>query len=108
MQIARHEYNLQGWVLGWDLAFAATVTYCVVQILQLYGLLTYPLDERLIYGTSLCIVIPFLLEILALHYITPSRKRFWSHAGANLFHFICSVRYGELCCSTGNRDTYDS
>ena len=61
-------------------AFTATVAYCIVQILQLYGLLTYPTDERLIYGTSLCIVIPFVLEILALHYITPGKKKFWSHA----------------------------
>ena len=61
------------------LAFAATVAYCFVQILQLCGLITYPADERLIYGTSLCIVIPFLLEILALHHITPQGKRFWSH-----------------------------
>ena len=61
-------------------AFAATVAYIIVQILQLYGLLTYPTDERLIYGTSLCIVIPFVLEILALHYITPVTKKFWSHA----------------------------
>jgi hypothetical protein len=60
-------------------AFAATIAFCVVQILQLYGVLAYPVDERLIYGTSLCIVIPFLLEILALHYIIPARKRFWTH-----------------------------
>lgn len=61
-------------------AFTSTVAYCIVQLLQLYGALTYPADERLIYGTSLCIVIPFVLEILALHYITPENKRFWSHA----------------------------
>jgi hypothetical protein len=61
-------------------AFSATTAYCVVQILQLYGVFTYPLDERLIYGTSLCIVIPFVLEILALHHTTPPAKRFWSHA----------------------------
>lgn len=61
-------------------AFAATLAYCVVQLLQLYGVLTYPTDERLIYGTSLCIVIPFVLEILAFHHTTPNEKRFWSHA----------------------------
>jgi len=48
---------------------------------------TYPTDERLIYGTSLCIVIPFLLEILALHYITPDGKKFWSH-GALTFTIL--------------------
>src|SRR5690349_12543353 len=61
-------------------AFTATVAYCIVQLLQLYDLLPYPTDERLIYGTSLCIVIPFVLEILALHYITPDHKKFWTHA----------------------------
>jgi hypothetical protein len=62
------------------LAFTATVAYCIVQLLQLYGILTYPMDEKLIYGTSLCIVIPFILEMLALHYTTPFEKKFWSHA----------------------------
>jgi hypothetical protein len=61
------------------LAFSATVSYCAVQLLQLYGGLSYPTDEILIYGTSLCIVIPFLLQILALHYTTPESKKFWSH-----------------------------
>ncbi|HEY0676720.1 MAG TPA: hypothetical protein VGD17_00490, partial [Chitinophagaceae bacterium] len=61
-------------------AFIAAVSYCIVQILQMYGFLTFPTDERLIYGTSLCIVIPFVLAMLALHYITPEKKRFWSHA----------------------------
>ena len=61
-------------------AFVATFAYCIVQILQMYSVLTYPYDERLIYGTSLCIVIPFVLEMLALHYITSDEKKFWSHA----------------------------
>jgi hypothetical protein len=62
------------------IAFTATIAYCVVQLLQLYDVITYPADERFIYGTSLCIVIPFVLEILALHYSTPGLKKFWSHA----------------------------
>jgi heme/copper-type cytochrome/quinol oxidase subunit 4 len=62
------------------IAFTATVAYCVVQLLQLYDVITYPTDERLIYGTSLCIVIPFVIEILALHYTTPESKKFWTHA----------------------------
>ena len=45
-------------------AFTATVAYCIVQLLQLYDVVTYPADERLIYGTSLCIVVPFVLEIV--------------------------------------------
>ena len=61
-------------------AFVATICYGIVQLLQMYSVLSYPYDERLIYGTSLCIVIPFVLEMLALHYITPDEKKFWSHA----------------------------
>lgn len=60
-------------------AFIAVLSYCIVQVLQLYDVLIYPADERWIYGTSLCIVIPFLTEVLAFHYTTPEHKRFWSH-----------------------------
>lgn len=77
-------------------AFTATVAYCIVQILQLYGVFTFPTDERLIYGTSLCIVIPFVLEILALHYITPEKKKFWSHAAlifATLYAVFVTANY---------------
>ena len=61
-------------------AFFFTISYCIVQILQVTGVLHFPLDGILIYGTSLCIVIPFVLEILAFFYITPKEKKFWSHA----------------------------
>lgn len=71
-------------------AFSATTGYCLVQLLQLYGVFPSPLDEQLIYGTSLCIVLPFLVEILALHYSTPAPKRFWSHA-ALLFSVLYAV-----------------
>lgn len=62
-------------------AFTATVAYDLVQILQVVGVLHFPVDEILIFGTSLCIVVPFVLETLALHYSTPADKRFWTHAG---------------------------
>jgi hypothetical protein len=71
-------------------AFMATVAYCIVQLLQLYGIFSYPTDERLIYGTSLCIVVPFLLQMLALHYNTPNEKKYWSHA-ALLFTILYAV-----------------
>jgi hypothetical protein len=61
-------------------AFTSAVAYDVVQVLQLVGVLRFPLDEILIYGTSLCIVVPLLLEILALHYLTTLDKQFWTHA----------------------------
>ncbi|MHA4847346.1 hypothetical protein ACX0G7_24490 [Flavitalea antarctica] len=62
------------------IAFSTTVAYVIIQLLQLTGVLKYPWDEVLIYGSSLCIVIPFVLEMLALHYITSGEKKFWSHA----------------------------
>ena len=62
------------------IAFLSTAAFGIVQMLQVFGLLSYPWDEILIYGFSFCIVIPFLIEILALHYITPVEKKFWSHA----------------------------
>ena len=61
-------------------AFGATISFVIVQLLQLARVFRSPLDEILIYATSLCIVIPFVLEILALHYVTPVEKKFWSHA----------------------------
>jgi hypothetical protein len=71
-------------------AFAASVAYVVVQLAQVAGLLRFPLDEILIYGTSLCIVFPFILEMLSLHYLTQNEKRFWTHA-ALIFTIIYAV-----------------
>ena len=71
-------------------AFISTVAFVVVQLLQLLHILTYPADAILIYGTSLCIVIPFILEMLALHYVTPPNRRIWSHA-ALLFSLMYAV-----------------
>lgn len=61
-------------------AVAATIAYDVVQILQLVGALRFPFDEILIYGTSLCIVMPFVLEMLAFHHLTDKDRQFWTHA----------------------------
>lgn len=72
------------------IAFFATVAFVIVQLLQLIRVFTFPMDEVLIYGTSLCIVIPFVLAILALHYTTPDEKKFWSH-GALIFAVLYAV-----------------
>lgn len=71
-------------------AFTATVGYDVAQIFQVIGVLHFPLDEILIFGASLCIVVPFVLQTLALHYLTPVDRRFWTHA-ALLFTTIYAV-----------------
>src|SRR5687768_3560567 len=70
------------------LAFISTSAFVIIQLLQLLHWISYPWDEILIYGSSLCIVIPFMLEILALHYIVPAEKQFWTHAA-----LICSIIY---------------
>jgi hypothetical protein len=77
-------------------AFMATVAYDVVQVLQVVGVLRFPLDEILIFGTSLCIIVPFVLEILALHYTTARERRFWTHAGlvfATMYAVFGAVNY---------------
>lgn len=72
------------------IAFVAIVAFNVAQLLQLLGVVTYPADQILIFGFSLCIVIPFVLAMLALHYIAPADKKFWSHA-ALLFTVMYAV-----------------
>jgi hypothetical protein len=72
------------------IAFAATAAYVIVQLLQVAGVFSFPVDEILIYGTSLCIVIPFILEMLALHYVAPADIKIWSHA-ALIFTIIYAV-----------------
>ena len=71
-------------------ASAAALAYDVVQILQVAGAVRFPADEILIYGTSLCIVVPFVLEMLAFHYLTRPELRFWSHA-ALIFTVVYAV-----------------
>lgn len=66
------------------------MAFVIVQLLQLARVFSSPIDETLIYATSLCIVIPFILEILALHYVTPDEKKFWSHA-ALIFAILYAV-----------------
>jgi hypothetical protein len=66
------------------------VAFVFVQILQVVGMLRFPADEILIYGTSLCIVFPFILEMLALHHLTAADKQFWTHASL-IFTIIYAV-----------------
>jgi hypothetical protein len=61
-------------------AFVAVVGYDVFQILQIIGMIGNSWDEILIYGSSLFIAIPFMLALLALHYLTPDTRKYWSHA----------------------------
>ncbi len=71
-------------------AFVSNAAFVLVQSLQLLRILRYPYDEILIYGCSLCIVIPFVLEMLALHHAAPDDRKYWSHA-ALLFTLFYAV-----------------
>ena len=65
------------------LAFAANAGFVLVQTLQLLKVLKYPFDEIFIYGFSLCIVIPFLLEMIAFYHITPEEKKYCKTNGSS-------------------------
>ena len=71
-------------------AATSTIAFTVVQILQVARLLRFPADEILIYSTSLGIVVPFMLEMLAVHHLTAADKKFWTHASL-LFTMIYAV-----------------
>ncbi len=58
----------------------ATAAFTIFQTLQLLRVFPYPYDEISIYGSSLCIAVPFILEMLALYYVAPAGKKYWSHA----------------------------
>lgn len=77
-------------------AFVGAAGYSVVQILQIVGLLGYPLDEILIFGTSLLIPTPFMLALLAVHHMTPIEKRFWTNAAllfAVMYNTFVTINY---------------
>jgi hypothetical protein len=71
-------------------ASASTLAYDIVQLLQVAGMVRFPLDQILVYGTSSCIVVPFVLEMLALHYLTAPARQFWTHASL-VFTIIYAV-----------------
>lgn len=91
------ERSIQKWGFFSGLAaFCASVGFVIAQAMQLTGALTFPLDEVLIYGFSLAIVIPFLLEMLAFHHLTTGDKKFWSQAAliaAILYAAFVMVNY---------------
>ena len=86
------EYNIGFWA-GFFAAFSASA-FVIVQILQMVGIIQFPLDEMLIYVTSLCIVIPFVLAMLALYYVTAVNKKIYAHAA-----LIFSIMYAVFVTS---------
>jgi hypothetical protein len=74
------------WLGFWAamVSFAAASGYSVAQIMQVLGLLKFPLDEIMIFGFSIFIATPFVIAIAALHYAVPAEKRVWTHTAATL------------------------
>jgi hypothetical protein len=75
--------NRSVYKVGFWSALIASVGACgysIVQILQIVGVIRKPMDGILIFGFSLLIAVPFMLAMLALHYATPTERRFWTHA----------------------------
>jgi len=78
------------------IAFIGAAGYCVVQILQILGVLTFPADARLIYGFSLTIAAPYVISVIAVHHFIPSKKRMWTHiaiAFAIMYATYVSLNY---------------
>lgn len=71
-------------------AFTSALAFVIVQLLQVVDVFSFPLNEILIYVTSLCIVILFVLEILELHYVASEDKKIYSHA-ALIFSIIYAM-----------------
>lgn len=77
-------------------AFIAATGYCVVQILQILGVLTFPADANLIYGFSLAIATPYLIAVIAAHHFVPNRRQIWTHisvAFAIMYATYVSLNY---------------
>ena len=62
------------------IAFLAAAGYCVVQLLQVFNVIDFPIADILIYAFSLGIAVPFMLSILALTHSAPEQKKLWSSA----------------------------
>ncbi len=66
------------------MAFIAVAGYCIVQILQILGVLSFPLDANLIYGFSLAIAPPYLISVIAVHHYVPNSRRVWTQIAVAL------------------------
>ena len=70
-------------------AFVAILLFGTAQVLQIVNVLRPPLDGILLFGFSLCIVVPFMMSMLALHYVASPETKFCSSAA-----LIFTVMYG--------------
>jgi len=74
------------------IALAGAVGYIASVPLQLLDVVSPLQDAVIAFASSLVIATPFLLAMLALHYIVPEEKRFWTHAAV-----VLSAIYATYC-----------
>jgi hypothetical protein len=84
--IRRHERADVAKIGFWSavVALAGAVGYIVSVPLQILNLVSPLQDSIIAFASSLIIATPFLLAMLALHYLVPDEKRFWTHAAVLL------------------------
>ncbi|NLI40816.1 MAG: hypothetical protein GX421_06520 [Caldisericales bacterium] len=85
--------------IGFWSAFVALIGalgYIISVPLQIFNLVT-PLQNAVIaFGFSLLMPVSFLLAMLALHYIVPEEKKFWTHSAlffAVIYATYCVLNY---------------
>lgn len=77
-------------------ALVFSIGYGIPQILQVAGVLRFPLDEILIFAPSLALAPSFVLAMVALHQTRPAHLRAWSLAGlafAIMYATLVSIVY---------------
>jgi hypothetical protein len=78
------------------IAFAGAVGYIASVPLQLLDVVSPLQDAVIAFASSLIIATPFLLAVLALHYVVPEEKKFWTHAAVVLsaiYTTYCTLNY---------------
>ncbi|MCG2616274.1 hypothetical protein LZZ85_18390 [Terrimonas sp. NA20] len=77
-----------------SIAFIATLGFGIAQLLQVAGVLHYPLDEILIYAFSFCISVPLLVSLNVLHEFVSDNRKTWSRIAISLA--ICYVVFAAM------------
>lgn len=77
-------------------AFAGAVGYVASVPLQIFKLVSPSQDAAIGLGFSLLMPVPFLLALLALHYVVPDEKKFWTQAAivfGVIYAVYCTLNY---------------
>ena len=83
------------------------MAYVIVQVMQVMGILSFPLDETLIYGTSLCIVIPFFAGDTRISLYHARQQKILEPWGPCFLSYLRGICSGKLCGSIGYRHSHE-